>query len=301
MGYIGTKPTAAPLTSSQLEDGLVTAAKLATDAVETAKVKDLNVTVAKLPAAVDISTKTVTLPATVAGLGTGITNAQLAGSITDAKITGLSSSKLTGALPAISGTSLTALNATNLGSGTVPTARLGTGTASSSVFLAGDNTWAEAGGGKIGQVISTTKTDTFSVTGDSSFADVTDLSAAITPSASDSKILVLWNIEIGHSATGNSMLTRLLRDSTAISIGDAAGNRQRALTGQTSAYSNAANTTRSKAGSFLDSPSSTSATTYKLQIFSDGGTIYCNRDGSYDDATYCATGTSTITVIEVLA
>ena len=77
MGYIGTRPTAAPLTTSQLEDGLVTAAKIATDAVETAKVKDLNVTVAKLPAAVDVSTKTVTLPASVAGLGTGITNAQL--------------------------------------------------------------------------------------------------------------------------------------------------------------------------------------------------------------------------------
>ena len=77
MGYIGTRPTAAPLTSSQLDDGIVTAAKLATDAVETAKVKDLNVTVAKLPAAVDISTKTVTLPASVSGLGTGITNSQL--------------------------------------------------------------------------------------------------------------------------------------------------------------------------------------------------------------------------------
>ena len=44
MGYVGTKPTDAPLTSSQLDDGIVTAAKLATDAVETAKVKDVNVT-----------------------------------------------------------------------------------------------------------------------------------------------------------------------------------------------------------------------------------------------------------------
>jgi len=49
-------------------------------------------------------------------------------------------------MPASSGINLTALNATNLGSGTVPTARLGTGTASSSVFLAGDNTWASPGG-----------------------------------------------------------------------------------------------------------------------------------------------------------
>ena len=49
-------------------------------------------------------------------------------------------------LPASSGVNLTALNATNLGSGTVPTARLGTGTASSSTVLYGDNTWAAAGG-----------------------------------------------------------------------------------------------------------------------------------------------------------
>jgi len=113
MGYVGTKPTAAPLTSAQLEDGLVTAAKLATDAVETAKVKDLNVTVAKLPAAVDISTKTVTLPASVSGLGTGITNSQLAGSIdVTSKITGV-----------------------------VPAANLGSGSASASTYLAGNQTY----------------------------------------------------------------------------------------------------------------------------------------------------------------
>jgi len=51
-------------------------------------------------------------------------------------------------MPASSGVNFTALNATNLGSGTVPTARLGSGTASSSTVLYGDNTWkAEPGGG----------------------------------------------------------------------------------------------------------------------------------------------------------
>ena len=71
MGYVGTKPTAAPLTSSQLEDGLVTAAKLATDAVETAKVKDLNVTNAKIAATtIDVTAKiTGTVP--TANLGSG--------------------------------------------------------------------------------------------------------------------------------------------------------------------------------------------------------------------------------------
>ena len=40
------------------------------------------------------------------------------------------------------GANLTSLNASNIGSGTVPTARLGSGTASSSTFLRGDSTFA---------------------------------------------------------------------------------------------------------------------------------------------------------------
>ena len=53
-----------------------------------------------------------------------------------------------------SGSGLTALNATNLASGTVPTARLGSGTANNGVFLRGDGTWAAAGGGVDGIVSS---------------------------------------------------------------------------------------------------------------------------------------------------
>jgi len=74
-----------------------------------------------VPSGVTLTTTnaTVNLPASVGGLGTGITNAQLAGSIdVTTKITGV-----------------------------VPTANLGSGSASSSVFLAGDSTWIAAGGG----------------------------------------------------------------------------------------------------------------------------------------------------------
>jgi len=65
MGYIGTKPTDAPLTSADLEDGLVTAAKIATDAVETVKVKDLNVTTGKLAADAVTNAKTEFTPGLV--------------------------------------------------------------------------------------------------------------------------------------------------------------------------------------------------------------------------------------------
>jgi hypothetical protein len=45
-----------------------------------------------------------------------------------------------------SGASLTSLNASNIASGTVPTARLATGTANSTTFLRGDSTWATVAG-----------------------------------------------------------------------------------------------------------------------------------------------------------
>jgi len=58
--------------------------------------------------------------------------------------TGNLTGTLTDDLPAISGANLTALNANNLASGTVPAARLGSGTASSSTILYGNNTWGAA-------------------------------------------------------------------------------------------------------------------------------------------------------------
>ena len=64
-----------------------------------------------------------------------------------ASLTAIPAANITGTLPAISGASLTALNATNLGSGTVPTARLGSGTASSSTILYGDQTYKTAPSG----------------------------------------------------------------------------------------------------------------------------------------------------------
>ena len=118
---------------NEVSDGAVTTAKLGTDAVTTAKILDNNVTVAKLPTTLDISGNTVTLPASVSGLGTGITNAQLAGSIdVTSKITGV-----------------------------VPSANLGSGTASSSTILYGDSTYkSEPVGGTSWQSVETGATFT---------------------------------------------------------------------------------------------------------------------------------------------
>ena len=77
----------------------------------------------------------VTTSTTFSGSGASLTN------IPDSALSVVTASKLTGALPAISGANLTNLDASDLASGTVPTARLGSGTASSSTFLAGDSTY----------------------------------------------------------------------------------------------------------------------------------------------------------------
>ena len=96
----------------------------------------------------DIFATGVTTATTFSGSGASLTNlpaANITGTlpaISGANLTNLPAANITGTLPAISGANLTNLDASDLASGTVPTARLGSGTASSSTFLRGDSTFA---------------------------------------------------------------------------------------------------------------------------------------------------------------
>ena len=74
------------VTTAKIEDGAITAAKIADGTIVAAEIADGEITGAKINTTFDISAKTVTLPASVSGLGTGITNDQLAGSIANAKL-----------------------------------------------------------------------------------------------------------------------------------------------------------------------------------------------------------------------
>jgi len=153
---------------------------------------------------------------------------------------------------------------------------------------------------KILQVVQSVKTDTASVSG-GTFADI-GLSASITPSSSSNKILIYVQANTGGSV-GYSMKTRLMRDSTAIHIGDAAGNRPRATTENTGSYSTGTASWNNIPVNivFLDSPSTTSAVTYKLQYASYVTYVaYINRSGSDSDTTtYDARTSSSIILMEV--
>ena len=153
------------------------------------------------------------------------------------------------------------------------------------------------GGGKVLQVLQTVKTDTFSTsTAMGSFTDVTGVSQAITPSATSSKILVTV---CGHFTNQNSNYTngfRLVRDSTSIFIGDSRGSTTRASSGGTQSGSG---NMENFSITFLDSPNTTSSTTYKLQAGSEsGGTLFLG--GTYATAgAYNMSAPTSITVMEI--
>ena len=149
-------------------------------------------------------------------------------------------------------------------------------------------------GGKILQVVQTVKSDTYYNSGSTSFTDVTGLSASITPSATSSKVLVLVEARIGSDG---SQTSRLLRGSTVIYAGDSASNRPLGFGNSVdlNAYG-----VENLVATFLDSPSTTSATTYKIQIISSGSAYYINRSkNDRDTAQYDPRTASSITLIEI--
>ena len=161
----------------------------------------------------------------------------------------------------------------------------------------GNASWVA--GGKILQVLQATKTDTQSST-TNDFVDVTGLSIAITPAATSSKILVFANVLCIGTVGATAAFSRVVRDSTAIAIADADGSRTRA---SAMGYAPDTGDVRHHSTVWLDSPSTTSATTYKVQFMmaSAGSTAYINRFAATTDSAAYGRGVSSITVMEVSA
>lgn len=153
------------------------------------------------------------------------------------------------------------------------------------------------GTGKIGQVLSTTKSDTFTASV-SSLTDITGLSISITPSSTSSKILVLASVP-ASTLTGQRFFIGLKRDSTQIAQGDSDGSRARVTSG---ARLETSEGFMDFSINFLDSPSTTSSVTYQVTGFAQNNTaFYINRTYSDTNSNSNGRGASTITVMEVLA
>jgi hypothetical protein len=152
-----------------------------------------------------------------------------------------------------------------------------------------------SGAGKVLQVVSTHKTDDFT-TASGSFTDVTGLSASITPSSASNKILVMFSITASNTSATLGTHIRLMRGSTEIAPARSVANYESSWL----VFFGDTNLSNQKSFEFLDSPSTTSATTYKIQIKPQNGTSVVNRSGS-DAASqeYSHKSSSTITVMEI--
>ena len=151
--------------------------------------------------------------------------------------------------------------------------------------------------GNVLQVLQATKTDAYTTT-NTSYNTPTGLSVSITPSSTSSKILVIASIDFGVNGDSGHTYARIYRDTTSIFEASAAGGRNLATFAQNNSGGNGG---RCQTTTYIDSPSTTSAITYSIQVKSSNSTIvYVNRSvrdadaGSYDGRTV-----SSITVMEV--
>jgi hypothetical protein len=157
------------------------------------------------------------------------------------------------------------------------------------------------------QVISHIKTD--KETGsDTSFVDLTGTDqngsgsifcVKITPSSTSNKILILCNGVLGSSTQYDRVFIQLLRDTTNLSIGDSGNAGHRVTTGISPRSANAGWQQIPFGINFLDSPSSTSELTYKIQIKSSSSGQQFAINSAYNNDGNVGNTATNITVMEV--
>jgi hypothetical protein len=153
--------------------------------------------------------------------------------------------------------------------------------------------------GTVLQVVQTFKSDLFSIASGTP-TDITGFSASITPTSSTSKILVFTTIHSASDTYPYPKLT-LYRGSTAICLGTAGSNTTKVSIGAAQYSAGVTPALYTSAQIFLDSPATTSAVTYKWQVYTfdaPNRPWYMNRtSGDTDGNNHSAP--STITLMEI--
>jgi len=152
------------------------------------------------------------------------------------------------------------------------------------------------------QVVSATKTDTFSAS-NAGWTGIPGLSVTITPTSTSSTILLSFHINYDSTRSNSGGGFSFSRNGTVIdaAVGAAAGGRYR-VSMDFGANANADQSGMHRSFIFRDSPATTSAVTYQVVMFQDYNqfTTFINRtrangDGQTDDGRFA----STITAIEI--
>ena len=162
------------------------------------------------------------------------------------------------------------------------------------------------GATRVLQVVSTTKVDIFSASvASGGSTDVTGLSATITPTSSSSKIFVTVNMNGMVDVSGSFrpfFCAQLKRGATLIGGGTAAGSR--VSINASGGYTALPDINANISFSYMDSPSTTSSTTYQVAAFSPfSGTqvLTVNKFAADGDSSLTGRPSSTITVMEISA
>jgi hypothetical protein len=201
----------------------------------------------------------------------------------------------------INGTgSISGIAVGGLPDGTVDAGTLATNSVDSAELIDGavDAAHLASGvGGKVLQVVSVTKTDTFS-SSTTSWTDITGFTATITPTSTSSKIFVTVTGYAGGD-TNRFAYLKVQRNGTDVGIGDSRndGTPKRCLCDLGDSPHDV-DVGYAFTGSFLDSPASTSALTYKTQMWVIAGTYLIGGSKSESDGNRSATP-STITLMEI--
>ena len=252
--------------------------------------------------------------------------------VLDSAVTGIPAAGVTGALPVgvTGGSGVDAVNAANIASGTLPVGVTGgsgldavpaagvTGTLPNAVIdnitrlgtvTSGDISAISPVGGNVLQVKSSIFTGTFTI-GSGSQQDPEEwhffgLSVDITPTSTSNKILLMANVV--HASDNNSYLTILRGGSTGLAGGasnnlavpTSPGSRQPTFTGDGS-VTNTGYQSQGNSMIFLDSPNTTSSTTYNVGVsIHSTSTCYINRTKNDNNAGWQPRGVSTITAMEI--
>tara|TARA_A100001391_G_scaffold28887_2_gene15543 strand:+ start:893 stop:1462 length:570 start_codon:yes stop_codon:yes gene_type:complete len=160
--------------------------------------------------------------------------------------------------------------------------------------------------GSVLQVVSTTKTDTYSetISARGTGSDITGLTATITPTSASSKLLAYATLNTSREGPHAYANFIIHRDGSSILVGDSAGSRLPVTVGDNLGVSSSTSMFNTFSFGQVDA-SSTSSTTFSLRLENSGSsgsqTFYVNRSVTDTDANSFTRAISTIMVMEVSA